>query len=144
MKFRQYEPGEDVPVVKYLSIALVVIVVTVVVIWSLQWLTADVRGELDQREQTRADGTYRIAAYERFYDKCASVQALEDQIDNTEADESLPENQKATNLLALRNQRNALIREYNADARKEDTRGNFLASDLPYELNPDEETTCTT
>lgn len=113
----------------------------VAVVFGLKWVTADVRGAGDAREQTRADGTYRIAAYERFYDDCAAIQALEDQIATMSGNESLPADQVETNVLALTNQRNSMIRQYNADAAKHDTRGHFLSSTLPYEIDPEEEST---
>lgn len=111
--------------------------------------TADRRGGIEQREDTVADGDYRIAAYERFYDMCASVQSAEARIANAEAEladkpSASRESQLKTTLQALRNQRSEAINEYNAEARKEDTAANFRASDLPAQIDPDlEETTCT-
>lgn len=99
----------------------------------LQRLTADFRGETAQIEKVQADPNFRIAAYEAFYDRFGRIEALEQQI-CTMKDADLPEDQVSTNVLALTNQRIDLIEKYNADARKEDTRANFLASDLPYEI----------
>lgn len=110
----------------------------------IRYLTADVRGAADQRERTVAAGDYRIAAYDAFYDQCAAVQALEDQIATATANTTLPADQREQNIIALTNQRNSLIRQYNADARKTDTRGNFRASDLPYSLDTTQETTSCT
>lgn len=118
--------------------------------WAFKYFTADIRGAVDQREQTIADGQYRIAAYESFYDKCAAIQAKEDQIKQTSerevsSDDSasgFTASQKESILLALRNSRAEMVRSYNADARKEDTRANFLASDLPYRLDVNSETFC--
>lgn len=102
----------------------------------LQRLTADFRGETAQIEKVQADPNFRIAAYEQFYDRMGRIEALEQQI-CTMQEADLPENQTATNVLALTNQRIDLIEKYEADASKEDTRANFLASDLPYEINPE-------
>lgn len=102
----------------------------------LQRLTADFRGETAQTEKVFADPNFRIAAYEQFYDRMGRIDALEQQI-CTMKEADLPENQTATNVLALTNQRIDLIEKYEADASKEDTRANFLASDLPYEINPE-------
>lgn len=111
--------------------------------------TAPLRGETEVREQTVADGTYRIAAYERFYDLCASIQAKETAITNLRAElETGPPPDRVTqvnaSITANQNQRNASIQRYNAEARMEGTLGQFRASDLPFELDPNEEvTTCT-
>lgn len=121
--------------------ALVLLLALPVGVWGFRVLTADAKGEGDQRIQTRGDANYRIAAYDRFFDLCASIQALEDQLGVMRADKSLPPDQRATNILALTNQRNTLIRQYNADAAKADTRGHFLSSDLPYSIDTSQETT---
>lgn len=104
-------------------------------------LTAETRGETGVREKTVADPDYRIAAYEEFYDKCAAIKAVEQQIDTMQATKGLPKNQKSTNILALTNQRNTLIQQYNADSRKAGTRGQFRASDLPYQIDTTQEHT---
>lgn len=114
----------------------------------LQRMTADFRGETSQIEQTQADADYRIGAYDQFYDKCSGVQSLESKIANlTEELEATDEDKRKsvlnTSITASKNKRAEMINDYNADARKEATRGQFRASDLPYELNEEEEeTTC--
>lgn len=106
-------------------------------------LTAETRGETGQREQTVADPDYRIAAYDQFYNKCAAIQSLEDQLEVMQQTKGLPEDQKAANILALTNQRNTLINQYNVDARKAGTLGQFRASDLPFSIDATtEHTTC--
>lgn len=122
--------------------AIVVMVILTLIAGGFGWVTADFRGAKDAREQTIADGSYRIAAYEKFYDLCGDIKAIEQQIVNQEAmSAGLPKDQVAVNKLALNNQRASLIQEYNADARKADTKANFLASDLPYSIDPNQETT---
>lgn len=111
--------------------------------------TANFRGETAQQERVFADPNYRIQAYESFYDLCVAVQNTEAQIRSQEAElESGPSAQRRdqvnTNLNALRAAREARINEYNANARMSETRANFHASDLPYQLDTDQEkTTCT-
>jgi len=112
----------------------------------LQRMTADFRGETSQIEQTEADSDYRISAYDQFYDKCASVQSIESKIRNLEEElENTDDKQRQsilkTSVTASKNKRAEMIQSYNADARKEDTRGKFKASDLRYELNENEEET---
>lgn len=113
----------------------------------LQRATADFRGETGQIEDTKANSDYRIAAYDSFYDSCASVKSLETKIKNAgeeleEVEESQRKTTLNTSITAMKNKRAELIESYNADARKEATRGQFKASDLPYELKIEEETTC--
>lgn len=110
--------------------------------------TAEFRGSTAQTEQVQADPNFRIASYERFFNLCAAVQAKEAGIKEQEAlleSASTParREQLQTNLAALRTTRVQDIARYNADAAKTDTRGNFLASNLPYNLDPNAEaTTC--
>lgn len=112
----------------------------------LQRITADFRGETSQIEQTEANADYRISAYDRFYDKCMSVKSIESKIKNLtdELEQTDKEQRKDilnTSITASKNKRAEMIQSYNADARKEDTRAKFKASDLPYELNENEEET---
>lgn len=112
----------------------------------LQRLTADFRGETSQIEQTEANADYRISAYDRFYDKCASVQTIEGKISNLEEELEATEDKQRistlnTSITASKNKREEMINSYNADASKEDTRAKFKASDLPYELDANEEET---
>jgi hypothetical protein len=126
---------------KWVIIIFVVCFVLIpVAVFGIRWVTADARGAGEAREQTRANGSYRIAAYDKFFDLCASIQAQEDRI-VIFSDDPSPEGQ--VNLRAVKAKRTELIRQYNADATKSDTKGHFLASDLPYQINPNEEhTTC--
>lgn len=109
--------------------------------------TADFRGETSKRNLVEANGSYRIAAYDRFYNECASIQGVEDSIANQEAERAAatPSRQAQidANLTASRNVRASAIRQYNADARKSYTAGQFRSSDLPFQLDPTaKETSC--
>lgn len=112
----------------------------------LQRETADFRGETGQIEQTKANSSYRIASYDQFYDACASVRSTESKIANMKEElEDTKEGQRETvlktSITASKNKRAELIESYNADARKEATQGQFRASDLPYQLDENEEET---
>ena len=137
------------------GIALSILVLALLVVggFALRWVTAEPRGALSQREKIIADGNYRIAAYDSFFDQCGAIQAKEDQIRQTEDrkidDKSgsaggFTSTQKDAILLALKNSRAEMVRSYNADAAKADTRANFLASSLPYQIDIDNyNTICT-
>jgi hypothetical protein len=110
--------------------------------------TANFRGKNEQIEKTKANGNYRIAAYDQFYNLCASVQDDEATIQNLEEElKTKPPQDRITqinaSLTAVKSGRRSKINEYNADARKTATQGQFRASDLPYHLDATQETTCT-
>lgn len=118
-------------------LGVVGLVVLVVGGYLIQYYTADARGAVDQREKTRADGNYRIAAYDKFFDQCSAIQAKELTIDGLDAREVSPEftqGMKDAAITAQQNTRISLITQYNADAAKEDTRGHFQSSNLPYTI----------
>ena len=107
----------------------------------LQRTTADFRGETAQIEAVKADPNYRIASYEKFYDLYAAILADDDKIKNLkeELETTNPSSSRIeqinSSITAVKNSRAEKIRQYNADAQKEDTRANFLASNLPYEIS---------
>lgn len=102
--------------------------------------TANFRGGTEQIEQTRGSGSYRIQAYDQFYDRCAGIQADEQTIEQLHAESRRPattadrKSQIAATITAVGSARAEKVADYNADARKQDTRGHFRASDLPYEI----------
>lgn len=117
--------------------------------WGMfQRSTADFRGQTDAIERVQADGDFRIQAYDRFFELCSAVQADEGRIANMEselAQEDLSDKRRGElriALTAVRNARAEKIATYNADARREFTVGQFRSNDLPFEIDPEEKTTC--
>lgn len=107
--------------------------------------TADTRGKTAQRENTKANGAFRQAAYEEFFDLCASVQSSEDKVKNLqdELDNKPPADREwvlRQSVTALENTRAEAIRTYNSKA-TQFHREQFLDSDLPYRLSVAEEKT---
>lgn len=139
-----------------LGLVALVLVGVVLLVLSTMWVfgfgffsraTADFRGETEAIEQTRADGDFRISAYNRFFDLCSAVQADEDRIAAQRQELELASESRAeqirANITALQGSRAEKIRTYNADASKDFTVGQFRDSNLPYQLNiNDESTTC--
>lgn len=87
-----------------------------------------------------------VGVHERFFDRCASVQSLEDQRDEVaaelEAAEGDREERLRSSLQAIKSERARTIRQYNADA-DAPTRAFLRSEGLPAELDVDkEETTC--
>lgn len=116
--------------------------------WGFRVLTADAKGRGDQVIKTKGNADYRMAAYDHFADLCASVQAAEDKLalakQQAEAIKDPEKRQQAdVNVFALASQRAELVRQYNADAAKQATIGQFKAADLPARIDPTQEsTTC--
>lgn len=135
------------------ALALVVaLVIGAMAVFGVGWFqrsTADFRGETAALEQIKANADNRISAYEYFFDLCASVQSHEDTIRALETElagdpsESRAEQIRGA-ITANQAQRDGKIRQYNSEAARDYTTGQFRDADLPAELNTDtEETTCT-
>lgn len=138
----------------WIAVVIVICLLAAVPMYAAGWLqriTADFRGQTDVVEQISANAGYRIAKYEQFYSDCAAVQSVEARIREAESElnadpepDDYRKRQLNTNLSALRGQRADLINDYNAAARMEDTQGNFRSSDLPYQIDIEQETTACT
>lgn len=122
-------------------IVLVVLatLISIPAVWAIRYYTADTRGKIDANEKVKADGNYRLEAYDRFFNQCASVQSIEATINATKAELVTAKDprrvgQLQTNLTALTAARADAVNTYNADSRKTATAGQFKSSDLPYEL----------
>lgn len=113
-----------------------------------RYVLADPKGRVQAQEQIKS-GPSRIAAYNHFFDLCAGVQSDEATMASlreeltTGPSESRRGQIQAT-LTALRSARAEKINQYNADARKDYTIGQFRSSGLPYTLDATlEATSCT-
>lgn len=129
----------------------VVIIIGLVGVYGFGWFqrsTADFRGGTAALEQIQADPNSRISAYEHFFNLCASIQGHEETIKALEAEleQGVSESRKEQiqgAITANQSQRNGKIREYNLDAQRDYTIGQFRDADLPHELDIEaEETTC--
>lgn len=122
----------------FAAVALIVAVAVTIAI--VRWVTAPAKGRVQARQQIQS-GSFRIAAYDSFFNACASIQGVEGQLDA-----QLEEEKTATgddlarvqaNIAGLKGARAQAVAQYNADARKGYTVGQFRASDLPYQLSTD-------
>lgn len=139
--------GEFGPLAAALSFAAGFIIIGLI-IYVIVWATADTRGKVAVHNRIHGDATYRIAQYDHFFDLCAGVQNREAAISNAQEESKTAtqarKEQLAAVITANRNIRAELINQYNADASEAGTKGNFLASNLPYHLDLNsEETQCT-
>lgn len=110
--------------------------------------TADFRGDVAVTESVKANGAYRIAAYESFFNRCAEIQAKEATIAALKEELVTADNDRAfqirATLTGVNSGRASDIARYNADARKTDTQASFLASTLPFQIDPTQEKTLCT
>ncbi|HHT9116723.1 MAG TPA: hypothetical protein ACFYEL_09665 [Candidatus Wunengus californicus] len=109
--------------------------------WAIKYYTSDVRGRINATEDIKS-GSSRIANYNHFFDLCASVQrdelALEAQSKQLAQTSDAPQiNRIQTNIAGLEGHRAGQITQYNADARKDYTAGQFRDSSLPFQLSTD-------
>jgi len=143
---KSYLGGVGLAVVAFLTLAGLT-VGGIYLFGSISKSTANFRGDVGVKNRTLADPDYRIAAYNHFFDLCAAVQTQETRITTTRA--NLAHDQKGSFdqyrdrqvLDASIAQRSELINQYNADAAKSYTQAQFLASSLPYHLDPNQEHT---
>lgn len=110
--------------------------------------TANFRGEIQELEETKASGSFRIYSYDHFFDLCVSVQNKEKAIGALQEELELHpsegrKEQVIADITANKIAREESINQYNTDAQKEKTIGQFKAASLPYELNSNaKETQC--
>jgi hypothetical protein len=131
-------------------IVLLAIIVAVVGVWALTVAWAPWKGAGEARKQIQGDGNFRIVAYTKFYDDCASAQTLQDNIEVTKnkikqakkSGDSAELSRQQTNLQAQTNQLNDLVNHYNADSHKSWTIAQFKANDLPFTISTDQEIQC--
>src|SRR3990167_3979702 len=125
--------------------ALVALVFLVLAGWGITAATFGMRvataglvGRGEARIQIQSAAS-RITNYEHFFDMCAAVQGQEGSIDAQlvalgTAERDRDRSRININIAALQSLRQQSIAQYNADAFKDYTRGQFRDSDLPYQI----------
>ncbi len=125
----------------YSIAAVLALVLAVALIWGInfgfRWITASPTGQLEAREQILSGDT-RIAAYNHFHNLCASIQGNEGQIDELESTLALvsddDKDRVLTSIAGVKGARHQAIAQYNADANKDYTIGQFRDLKLPFVL----------
>lgn len=129
------------------AVILVILLVIAMTVggWAWRYYTAEPKGIVDAEEQIQS-GDNRIDKYNKFYDLCASTQrqkrSLEAQkniLQHVNEDEKSRIHQ---NIAGLRAQVQGTVSRYNALSTREYTAGQFRASNLPYKLSVEGDTTC--
>jgi hypothetical protein len=121
-------------------ILMVILAIAILTLLGLGWryILASPRGKVQAQEQIQS-GSSRIAAYNHFFDLCAAVQSDEAAMASLRSEllTNPPDSRRTqinASLTALRSARAEKINQYNADARKDYTIGQFKSSGLPYTL----------
>ena len=124
-----------------LAIVAVIAAVGIVIAigsYAFNWFAAPYQGKLQARQQIQGSGDFRIQAYNHFFDLCASVttmdQALQATVQAEKQDSGQSLSEDRTNYIAQLNSRNDAANQYNVDAEKSYTVGQFRASNLPYQI----------
>lgn len=136
------ERGQALLSVALLGLGLVVLAVVLFAgVFAFRWFYAEPEGQLEAREQILS-GSSRINAYNHFFNQCGAVQkaeagigALEVQLESASVDDR---DRVLSFLTGARVTRENAIVQYNADASKNYTIGQFRDLNLPYQLRSEE------
>jgi len=127
---------------KYIGAGIGVILliwVLVIAIWGFGVATAGIYGKGEAHKEIQSSD-FRIAAYEHFFNQYASIKSLEGQIDeltiqlNDMEKGSRAYNIVYSSLTGTKGLRHTAIQQYNADASKDWTAGQFRDNNLPYQI----------
>ncbi len=124
----------------------VVLVLAVVLVWGIAagaWglgvATGGLYGSGEAYKQIHS-ADFRIVAYDHFFNLYASIKSLEGKIDELTDTLAVLEpgtrayNYTLTALAGTKGLRHEAIQQYNADAQKDWTEGQFRDNDLPYQI----------
>ncbi len=126
-------------------IVIIVFFLFIALVWGFatgfRYFTAEITGRVDEEVRVQS-ADFRIFAYEYFYDLYAEIRSAEaryliqyELLQEMEPDTREHNYQQRT--VAVLKQRIIELKEkYNADVRKEGTRGQFKATDLPSYIEP--------
>jgi hypothetical protein len=121
----------------WIAMVILAIVLVAGLVFGIRWITAPAKGKLSAREQINS-GNYRIAAYDHFFNLCASIQTNEQALAASYSELSTANGDDkgriGTNITGQLIARNEAANQYNADARKGYTLGQFRSSQLPYQI----------
>jgi hypothetical protein len=98
--------------------------------------TAERRGEASKQEQVEANGAYRVAQHDWFYNMCGDIKAKQQNVELME-DSGYTKQEIAANKAQL----NEMVNDYNSKAANNYTAGQFKADELPYQIDAEKEVT---
>lgn len=124
-------------------LGVVLIAILMIALWGFGVLTADIKGQGEAHKEIHS-AEFRLEAYNYFYDQYHSILGMEGSIDANINTLSQFENTSkeygriVINIAALQSLRHQAIQEYNANASKDYTIGQFRDAGLPYQLEDKE------
>jgi hypothetical protein len=118
---------------------IIIVCVAAGVTWGVRYIAAPIEGSISAREQILS-GEQRIVAYNHFYDLKAAIDSYPAQIEAQEEalTRAVSDKEKArinANIAGMKAQLVRLINQYNADAKKKYTIGQFRDLGLPYGID---------
>lgn len=129
--------AEVVAVLKWLALAVVLLVVLSLGFKAWKYYTAEMSGKVNAEVQIESAPS-RIAGYESYFDQCAAIQGYEaaikvqkDVLSSLDGEDAA---RTRTVIAGISAQRGRAIAQYNADARKAYTQARFLDSGLPKHI----------
>ena len=130
--------------VLYSILGFVILTVLIVGSWGMatgfKYFTAEKSGQAEAERQIQS-AEFRIYSYNHFYDLLVAINSAEAQYDTqwelkeAQASDSTTYQKTLRNLAAIKAQIARLKVQYNADAEKEETIGQFRANNLPERVN---------
>lgn len=117
-----------------------ILFIMVLSLGTLAWryFTADIKGIVGAEETITSSG-FRLGAYERFFDQCAAVQAIDVKLATQQrllkSEEGDARQMVLRNISGLEAQRANMVSEYNAASTKDYTEARFKDAKLPYRLS---------
>lgn len=130
-------------VIGFSILGVVLIAILMIALWGFGVLTADIKGQGEAYKEIHSS-EFRLEAYNYFYDQYHSILGMEGSIDANINTLSQFENTSkeygriVINIAALQSLRHQAIQEYNANASKDYTIGQFRDAGLPYQLEDKE------
>ena len=125
-------------VVALIGLFVLIGIVMAVGTWAFNWFAAPYQGKLQARQQIQGSGDFRIQAYNHFFDQCASITTAEQNLQQFYAQLKTAKGDDRTrietNITANVIDVNGAINQYNEDAQKSYTIGQFRSSNLPYSI----------
>ncbi len=121
----------------------VIIAILMVALWGFGVFTADIKGQGEAYKEIHSK-EFRLEAYNYFFNQYHSILGLEGSIDANIAmlhslDKGTKEyNRIMTNIVSLQSLRHQAIQQYNAEASKDYTAGQFRDNNLPFQIEDTE------
>ncbi len=124
---------------KWIILGVIGVFILITFGWGWRYLTAPIEGRIGAREQIQSK-EMMITAYNHFFDLYAAIKsyditlkALDEQL--IQVTDTTERNRIIATITGVKSQKGRAIQQYNADAKKSYTIGQFRDWELPYQIN---------